>query len=175
MKTFEKRFEEFYPKIQSIARHFGSTTPIPEAEYESLLCEKFFLRHGEYSELRGEGSGFHGYMWSILKQEAIRFSQRKERKFYDITSNLDEMMEGSEGDDFPRELVSATNIEVEVENRYFVKDLLSTIKNEETRELLSIFFDAPDMSYREIGRNVGLDHKTVKARIVRVARGLVQT
>lgn len=174
MKTFDQHFNEFYPKIQSIARHFGRTTPIAADEYESLLCEKFFTRFDEFDVTRSE-SGLHSFMYSILKQEAIRFSQRKERQFHDTMSNLDELLDGSEGDDFSRELLSSVDVEEEVTDKIFVSQVLSHIKNEKTHEILSIFFDAPDISFRELGRAVGLDHKTVKARIAQVAKREVIT
>lgn len=165
--TFEERYEKFKPVLMSIARRYANSSPIPIEEYESALNEEFFMRYDEFDERRN--NNFGAFMRVILTQKATRIATRKERKYYDSIEYIDLPDESDEETKYPMELVSDVDVEEQIFDVMFVEEQLAKA-DDETRRILEVFFAEPNASFREIARQLGMNDKLVKRRLLAVAR-----
>lgn len=178
MQEFEKKFNNFYPTLKRIARRFSKTTPVPYEEFESSLCEEFFVKYEDFIESRN--SSFSGYMRVRLTQRAIREAKRSEGKFYRgieyietrtfINEDGDEVVEDFEDNfDLEKHVVECLYRKTDADKRQLI-NALSENADPDTKRIVSEYLRSDDARPTAIGKALGIHHQTVIRKLKYLSR-----
>ncbi len=177
---FEKQFNSFYPTLRQISIRFSRTTGIPVEEFESTLCEEFYLKYAHFDPQKKDS--FTAYMRVVLTQRAMRMAGRKETEFY----RKEELFVGQEdssedGDDVAVELeiVDEFNLEEYVASKAEHKtdadkrqliNALSKNTDSVTKKIITEYLRSENAKPTAIGKAIGIHHQVVKRKVKKLAR-----
>ncbi len=176
--TFEQQFNSFYPVLKGIAKRYSMTTDIPYEEYESSLCEEFYLKYEHFDpKIR---DNFNAYMRVVVTQSASRVANRSERKFYDMAYFYEgEEDEELDNDTIGFDIVDDWNLEdyiVEKETKKTDDDKLQLIDallkstDSLTQRIIHQILDSGDVRPTAIGRAIGIHHQKVSRKLAYLSR-----
>lgn len=181
--SFEKQFNEFYPTLESIARRYASSTPVPYEEYESALSEEFFLKYEEFDPTRNDN--FSAFMRVVLTQRASREANRKEGQYYGSITYLDlPSIEDDDEDKLRMELASEWDLEEHViskeekksdEDKLQLIDALVKKSDPTTKQIVEHYLESEHARPTTIGKALGIHHQTVIRKITYLSRNFNET
>ena len=180
--NFEKQFNSFYPTLKNIARRYSRATDIPYAEYESSLCEEFYLKYAAFDPEKNPS--FEGYMRVRLTQRATRLAGRKERRFYDNAyfyegQAVDEEIEDPEyelADEFDLEEHVITQEELKTdEDKLQLINALTKETDDATKAIVQEYLRGEHARPTAIGRAVGIHHQVVRRKLNSIARNFTES
>lgn len=177
---FEKQFNSFYPTLRQISLRFAKTTGIPAEEFESTLCEEFYIKYAHFDPQKKDS--FTAYMRVVLTQRALRMASRKETEFY----RKEELFVGQEdssedGDDVAVELEIADDFDLEEyvviksehktdADKLQLINALTKKSDSITQRIVTEYLRGEHTKPTAIGKVVGVHHETVKRKIKQLAR-----
>lgn len=180
--NFEKQFNSFYPTLKTIARRYSQATDIPYEEYESALCEEFFLKHHDFDHRKNPS--FEGYMRVRLTQRATRVAGRKERIFYDNSYFYEGQAVNEEGEEMEFELADGFCLEeyvitleerkTDADKRELINALISNT-DDTTKVIVQEYLRGEHARPTGIGRAIGVHHQTVRRKLNSIARNYTES
>lgn len=174
---FEDQFNSFYPTILAIAGRYAKTTNIPFEEYESSLCEEFYLKYNSFDPNRS--SNFNSFMRVVLTQRASRVASRRERRFYDNvifyeSLTFDEDGESQEFDlpmdwDLEDRVISEMEKKTDADKRQLI-DALTANTDPLTTAIVNEYLNNLDATFTSVGKKLGIHPQTVKRKLAYLSR-----
>lgn len=172
----EEQFNSIKPIVKEYAERFSKATDIPKEEYESALYEEFALKVNRY-----DGRiAFSAFIKPILNQRALRVAARKERRFYENVTFIEDLVD-DEGnptysfeDDSKTDDIAINKIEKSPDKLQLIRALTEKA-DDFTVAAVSLLLSKPNASLTSIATEMGVNHTTLKRKVQRLARNYDQS
>lgn len=86
----ESQFNSFHPKIKSLAKRYARETSIPAEDFESAMCEGFWVSFETYDANKNDN--FDAFIFSKLKKRAIDVIRSKYGKSWQRSDYLEDKL-----------------------------------------------------------------------------------
>lgn len=170
---FNKKFNSFYPVLISIAKRYSRSTAIPFEEYESSLCEEFYLKYESFDSDRRDN--FNAFMRVVLTQRATRLANRREREFYDNVEFYEASTFDEDGEEQEFDIPSDFDLEDHVikktdEDKRQLIQALAGKADSITQKIVNEFLKGEHASPTAIGRALGVHHQVIARKLTYLSR-----